>query len=240
MIALILSIVSSASMTLVLKFFRAQKGNRYGILLGNYLTCILIAFLSLPEKSLLWTGKASTVWLGAVGGVFFLAALVAMQSSVRVNGATLTAAFAKLGLLVSLLISIIWFGERPALTQLIGILMVLAAIYVIQFGSREDGKPAGIASLPLLLLTLAVGGGGDAMAKVFERFGTPGEDVLYILWVFLTACVLAAVLAVPEYRRTGKRIVPKELAAGILVGIPNYYSSYLLLAALRKLPALVV
>ena len=39
MLVLFLAMLSSASMALVLKLFRAQKGNRYGLLLGNYLTC---------------------------------------------------------------------------------------------------------------------------------------------------------------------------------------------------------
>ena len=42
-----------------------------------------------------------------------------------------------------------------------------------------------------------------------------------------------------ERRRTGKRVLPGEFAAGILVGVPNFCSSYLLLRALQKLPASV-
>ena len=64
------------------------------------------------------------------------------------------------------------------------------------------------------------------------------DCVLYFFFVFLTAAVLSAVLAVMEYRRTGKRILLPELAAGVAVGIPNYFSSYLLLKALVSLPAL--
>ena len=182
MIYLILSIVSSASMTLVLKLFRDQKGNRFGILLGNYLTCVLIALLSIPRKSLLWTGSGTTLAIGVLGGVFFVAALVAMQTSVRFNGATLTAAFGKLGLVVSLLVSVFWFGERPGVMQLIGICTVLCALIVMHTGRKEER--AAKTSLGLLLLTLLTGGCGDSMAKVFDQFGDASENVLYIFWVF--------------------------------------------------------
>ena len=43
-----------------------------------------------------------------------------------------------------------------------------------------------------------------------------------------------------ETRLTGKKILPGELAAGVLVGLPNYFSSWLLLLALERMPALVV
>ena len=240
MVALILAIVSSASMTLVLKLFRGQSGNRFGILLGNYLTCVVIALLSIPRKSMLWTGSETTALLGIIGGGFFVAALVAMQTSVRVNGATLTAAFAKLGLVVSLLVSVFWFGERPGVMQLIGIVLVLCALIVMHTGPKDDEVRTKKTSLGLLLLTLLTGGCGDGMAKVFDQLGNGGENVLYIFWVFFTSCVLTALLAIWEKRRTGKRIVLKEFAAGIAVGIPNYYSSYLLLVALNRLPALLV
>ena len=239
MLALILAIFCSASMTLALKRFRTQDGNRYGILVGNYLTCILIAVLSLPDKRLIWAGHVSSLGFGILGGVFFVAALVAMQTSVRINGATLTAAFAKLGLTVTLLVSILWFRERPGVVQLIGIVLVFAALLILHGRKDNAEQAAGKASVPLLLLTLLLSGCADSMAKVFEELGDAHENVLYFFWVFLIAGILAAILALAEYLRTKKKIRLKELAAGIVVGVPNYYSSYLLLIALRKLPALV-
>ena len=44
-------------MALVLKLFRGQRGNRYGLLLGNYLTCVLIALFSLPDRGQILQGE---------------------------------------------------------------------------------------------------------------------------------------------------------------------------------------
>ena len=130
------------------------------------------------------------------------------------------------------------WGERPGPLQLLGAALVLAALVLIHAGGGEQREAGGVSrSLPLLLLTLLAGGGADAMAKVFEQLGRPGEDRLYFFYLFLTAAVLTGALALLERRRTGKRILLPELAAGIAVGVPNYFSSYLLLAALQRLPA---
>ena len=51
----------------------------------------------------------------------------------------------------------------------------------------------------------------------------------------MTACLLFL-----EWKKTGKSLVWGEMAAGIAVGIPNYYSSFLLLPALVALPAIIV
>lgn len=237
---LIFAILSSASIALVLKLFRAQKGNRYGILLGNYLTCVLIALLTMPDRGKILHGSATTLCFGAIAGVFFVAALVLMQSSIKVNGATLTTAFTKLGLIVTLILSFAWFRERPGTLQLIGIGLVLGALAVMYFGGNRSAGAREGKGVILLILTMLGGGFGDSMAKVFERYGKASESVLYFFWLFCTACVITAVLALITYQRTKKRILVMELLAGCVVGVPNYYSSYLLLRALRQLPSYLV
>ena len=234
MLFLLLAILSSASMALALRFFRDPAGNRYGIILGNYLTCILLAALLTPrEQSLLQTSPA-TLWMGVVSGLFYVAALVLMQSSVHRSGAGLSSAFARLGLLVSLLVSILWFGERPGPLQLLGVLLVLAALVLIR-GGDEGGRAK--KGFWLLLLTLLCSGGADAMSKVFEQLGDPSQSTHFFFWLFLTALLLTAGLALAERLRRGKRLLLRELAAGVAVGVPNYFSSWLLLLALQRLPA---
>ena len=233
---LLLAVASSAAMTLVMKLLRAQRGNRFALILGNYLTCIVLSFAFLPDKHLVVSGSPLTLRLGLVGGVVFVAGLVSMQSSIRVNGATLSAAFAKLGLIVSLAVGILCFGERPSALQLAGIALVLPALVLINAG---DGAGERAERPALLILTLLCCGGGDAMAKVFQQLGESRENALFFFWLFTTAALLSAVLAALERKRTGQRILPGEFAAGLLVGIPNYFSSYLLLLALERVPSFV-
>lgn len=254
-------------MAIVLKIFREQKGNRYGILLGNYITCVILSFVMLPEKAGFWRAEGTTWLCGVIAGVLFVAGLVTMQGSIRRNGAILTSAFARLGIIVPLIISILFFGERVRVLQIIGIVIVLAAFWLISLdGGAQDRETAGSAEttaqvaeaesaqgqssapashgrrvfLLLLLAVLLACGSADAMAKVFEQVGERADDGKYFLILFLTAAVLATALLFIERARTGKRVIWKEFAAGILVGIPNYFSSALLLSALKGLPAFMV
>ena len=235
MLFLLLAILSSASMALALRFFRDPAGNRYGIILGNYLSCVLLAALLTPRGTSLLQSSPATLWMGLISGLFYVAALVLMQASVHRSGAGLSSAFARLGLLVSLLVSVLWFGERPGAAQLLGVVLVLAALALIQGGGARD--PQARRSFWLLLLTLLCSGGADAMSKVFEQLGDPGQSTHFFFWLFLTALLLTAGLALAEGKRGGKRLLLRELAAGAAVGIPNYFSSWLLLLALQRLPA---
>ena len=98
-------------MAIVIRIFQNSKGDRYAIILGNYLICILISWFSLPNRSLVLGGSPATILCGIIGGAFFVAGLVTMQTSTRLNGATLTSVFAKMGLVISLAISIFVFDE---------------------------------------------------------------------------------------------------------------------------------
>lgn len=236
MFYLVLAMFGSAAISLVLRAFGEQGGNRYGIILGNYITCVLVGLLMLPEPAQLLHGSPAALVCGVIGGVFFVANLVGMQSSIRVNGAALSAAFAKLGLVVSLGVSL-FFGERPGPAQFVGLVLVFAALALIH-GEKTEG--ASERSFGLLLLVLLTGGFADAINKIFEEFGGTDEGALFFFWLFLTAALLTSVLAFAEYRRRGKKLVRRDLAAGVLVGVPNYFSSYWLLRALFTLPALVV
>ena len=88
--------------------------------------------------------------------------------------------------------------------------------------------------------TLSFTGLADGMAKVFDHVGTRDQDSLYILLVFVTALILTVFLFFAEKKRTGKTAQIKDFAAGIAVGIPNYFSSLLLLKSLAAFPAFIV
>lgn len=241
MIYLFLAALCSATLTLVLKLFRNPKGNRFGIILGNYLTCVLIAFLQMPEKGKLFSLSSSTLLMSTVAGFLYVAGLVLIQTSVKVNGATMTSAFSKLSLIVPLAVSFLFFNEIPSLLKIGGLLLAACAILLIN-SSGKNGAAAGDEkkSLSLLLLTLLAVGCSDSMTKIFSRLGNQSEDTRYFFFLFSTAALLTLVLAAVEKKKTGKGFRLTELASGILAGIPNYFASYLLLQSVLELPASLV
>lgn len=240
---LLLATCSSAIMAIVIRIFQNSKGNRYAIILGNYLICILISWFSLPNRSMVLGGSPVTILCGIIGGAFFVAGLVTMQTSTRLNGATLTSVFAKMGLVISLAISIFVFREKPTPMQIAGVVLILAALVMINGPADEKSESAlqtGKVYTGALILTMLANGGGSSMSKIFEQVGTRDQDELYFFYLFFTAAVLTAVLLLLEWKRTGKALKWSEMAAGIAVGIPNYYASFLLLLALVALPAIIV
>ncbi|MBE5902518.1 MAG: hypothetical protein E7280_11585 [Lachnospiraceae bacterium] len=234
-IFLALSVVSSAAIAIVLRLFQNGGKNRYAIIMGNYLTCVVLGFILLPQKSMILHPAMMTIILGIIGGILFVGGLVTMQRSIEKNGAILTSAVGKLGLIIPLLMSILFFGEKPGTFQILGMIVVLLAMWVIS-GKKETGSSF---SLFWLLAVLFVGGFADGMVKVFNYVGEAKQNELYIWIVFCIATLLTVYLIAREKKSTGSFGEPKEFLAGILVGIPNYFCSAFLLRALTTIPAFI-
>ena len=69
MLYLILAILFAAALSIVLKVFGEGKGNRFGIILGNYLTCVAFALAFLPEKSAVIAFPRIPLVCGVIAGL---------------------------------------------------------------------------------------------------------------------------------------------------------------------------
>lgn len=235
MLFLLLAMLSSSVLAIVLKYLNSNYA--YGVYFINYVTCALLAFLTMEPKSL-YNGDPTPLWLGAIAGIFYLASLAANGYSIHKNGAILSSVFTRLGVLVPIFLSVALFHERPTLVQGLGVALAVAAAVVMNgLPQKHQRGPSakGIYLIPLVL-TLLLNGSSDSMSKIFTQLGRRQDDGLFVFYIFLFAGLLTLILLIRERRPISRR----DLLFGVLVGVPNYLSSRLLLAALTELPAFLV
>ena len=233
MLHLLLAIVSSALVSVTMRLSETKIKNNTAMLAVNYIMCAFLAwaYTGFDSWFLAGTGRQPTVIMGWINGILYLAGFVLLQRNIRVNGVVLSATFIKLGLLVSMVVSVAFFGERPQVWQWGGFFLAVAAIVLMNYrpGEGEAGNKAG------LLLLLLAGGGGDAMSKVFEELGNPAHSGHFLLYTFLVAFVLCTALSAVRKQRSGKW----EWLFGVLIGVPNFYSCRFLLLSLSAVPGVI-
>lgn len=235
MLNLLLAIVSSALVSVTMRLSETKIKNNTGMLAVNYLMCLLLAwgytgFAGLFPKE---QGLAFAQIIGGINGFLYLAGFVLLQVNISKNGVVLSSTFMKLGLLVSMLVSVVLFREMPGMLQWVGFALAIAAIVLINY--QPGGQKA--ASKWGLLLILLSGGCADTMSKVFEELGNPVLSDHFLLYTFLMAFVLCLLLG--KLRGQGKP-GKWEWSFGLLIGIPNFFSAKFLLGALEELPAVIV
>lgn len=233
MIYLLLAILSSAAVAIMMRVAQQRIHYPIGLLAGNYIVCSAMALLlSVPElNGISVRAMGFPAGLGILNGAFYLGGFALMQWNTRHNGVVLSSEFMKLGILVSTLLSVVWFGESPTLLQAVGFLLAVAAIVIINF---QKGASLSKKSWALLLMLL-VAGMGDGMSKIYEVYGNAALQNLFLFFTFLAALLLCLVLMIRKKERLGIR----ELCYGATLGIPNFFSSLFLLKSLATVPAVI-
>ena len=233
MIYLILAILSSASIAVLMRQSNQKVSGGTGMVAVNYLMCLVLsaAFAGVDNLFPRTASLGQTLGLGAVNGLLYLMGFVMLQVSIRKNGVVLSTIFMKLGLLVPMVLAVVAFGEKPEMLQIFGFFLALAAILVINYEKTgEKSKSAGY-----LVLLILLGGGGDAMSKVFEAVGDSAMEDCFLLYTFASALILCLLLVLLQKQKIGKW----EWLYGMLIGVPNFLCARFLLKSLSDVPATI-
>lgn len=235
MLNLLLAVISSALVSISMRISEPKIKNNLAMLAVNYLVCLGLSWAytgfvtPFPGEA----GLPFTMAIGSINGFLYLAGFALFQVNIRKNGVVLSSIFMKLGLLVSMLISMVVFGERPEIWQWVGFVLAVTAIVLINYqpGEKKANSKWG------LILILLSGGTADAMSKVFEELGNPVLSDHFLLYTFAMALMFCIGLnVIRKQGLSGK----KEWLYGLLVGIPNFFSAKFLLGALEDLSAVIV
>ncbi|MDD6023184.1 MAG: DMT family transporter [Oscillospiraceae bacterium] len=235
MFYLVLSVLSTAVVSLAMRLSERYRNNHISMLAVNYVICIVLAGCFSGWSSILpdlEEGAGFCLSLGILQGVLYLASFLLLQLNISKNGVVMSTTFMRLGLLVPTICSVVIFGELPEWLQVVGFLAAICAILMI---SLEKGS--GKASFKLgLICILLCAGVTDFLAKVYEEFGNAALRDTYLLYAFIASGLICIGLAILKKQR----LTLMDVLFGILIGIPNFFSARFMLYALKSLPAIVV
>lgn len=234
MLSLCLGILSSALVSIIMRLSGSRVKNNLGMLTMNYIVCSVLAALFCDVGQTFAfrdSGYSLALSLGGINGVLYLAGFIFMQINIQHNGVVLSSIFQKLGLLVPIVISVIFYHELPSFLQGTGFVLAVAAIVLMNY--QKDGVNAGF-KLGLFGMLLACGM-AEAMSKIFKEANVPQLEPQFLFFTFASAMVLCFLCMIAKKQRIGL----SELLFGTLIAIPNFFSSKFLLGALETIPAVI-
>ena len=180
---------------------------------------------------------AGAVWallIGLVTGWLFVTAFLLYQLNVRQNGPSLSGMFGKLGILLPVLLSLLVWREFPGALQWTGIALALAALMLPSLVARRSAAVRSRRPGMLILLFLGMGL-AEFSNKLFEAYAPAHLAPLFLTVLFCSALIASILLRGSKGGRIGRR----EIIFGCAVGVPNLFSSFFLIRALRVIPAAV-
>ncbi len=235
MFYLIIGILCSALISIILRMSESHLSNKMVMFASNYLICVICSYCFMNGNHVALSGSNFyfTLALGFISGILYLVSFLFTKMNMDHNGLVLTSTFTKLGVLIPTLMAIVIFKEVPSFIQLIGISISIFAIIMIHF--EKEAMNEGNKKLWLIIL-LIMCGIVDSLTNIFKQYGHIDYENMYLFFTFLTAFIFAFILAITNKQKMSI----KDVVFGILIGLPNYFSSKLVLMALDTLSAIVV
>ena len=233
MIALSLTIILTTILFLVFKEFLKRDINTHQAITFNYLTAALIA-LFIGDVNYNITNLANTDWFHSTIalGAFFILMFNIMAITTQRLGISISSMASKMSLIIPVIGAIIFQNASIGIYKTVGIIIAIVAVYL-------TFKKSGSTAKPTLAIILFFGAGILDMWLDLIRNNYLSSDIdfnLFIVTVFFTAFSLGLIKIIWEW----KKILKKNIVAGIVLGIPNYFSIYFVLLALENLGGIYV
>lgn len=146
MFFLLLSISCSSAIALFFKITEQRKLNRYAITLVNYLAAsTIISYFFIKDYPQITSQLNIRILLflctlGIITGFLFYYSFILYQKNINLYGASITGMFVKLGILLPMIISIIFWNEYPNALQFIAIVGSLLSIILVNLNNNKTTK----------------------------------------------------------------------------------------------------
>lgn len=233
MLYLILSIVFSTSLFVIFKYFNIYKVNTLQAIVVNYIVAFVLGMFSANAFTQLSTIKTQPWVYGAIVlGFLFVTIFFVMAKTAQNNGVSVASIAGKMSVVVPIIFGILLYNESVTSLKVLGILVALIAVYLSSVKEEKSSVKAGFL-LPILLF---LGSGViDTTLKYIETNYVSENGVDFFSGSLFGFAACFGILILVFKQLFGKeKFEIKSVLAGIILGVPNYYSIVFLIKALQN------
>ena len=231
-IYLLLSIVFSTFINLVFKWFSVFKVNKIQAILVNYLVCFSIGFILSGDFNLLKIIGSDWFKYCIILGSLFVAIFLSMAMTTEKYGVSVNAVSAKMSVIIPVLFAYVYNSERLTIQFVVGILLSLLSIYLIT-KKKQIIIPKKYIYLPIIVF---LGSGTiDTSLKLLELNYSNDISINTISYsIFLGAFLVGTIFYTVKNQFNFSNWSSRNIISGIILGIPNYFSIFFLLTAIKS------
>jgi drug/metabolite transporter (DMT)-like permease len=172
-----------------------------------------------------------SLMLGALFiSIFYLISLTAQKINIAVASVA-----NKMSVVMPVIVAFVLYGDNVTLLKVLAIILALASVFLT---TKSDNKGAAKNKSLMILPVLVFFGSGiiDTLVNYANKrlIHTPKEDALFTGFGFYIAGCIGILWLGYMFIFKKEKFVPKSIIAGIILGIPNFFSIYFILKALSS------
>lgn len=235
MIYILLSIITAWWLIFCFKLFPKYKIQQLDAIVVNYFVCTWMSYLFTPKSSL--QSDAFWNWLpyAVMLGLFFISLFNLMAYSTRMVGITVTSTANKLSLVIPVMAGYLLLNESMSGLKIVGFIVALVAIYFITRKHDDSEKVMDKKLIILPVILFLWNGVNDSIFSVVQKKYLPESDYSFFSLVIFGISFCLGIMYITYLKIKNKETFQmRNVWAGILLGIPNYFSIYYMLKALNN------
>lgn len=228
-----LTLCANVFILICFKLFPQFKVNNLNAIVVNYFAAVLTGVVVLGELPFSFDAVNQPWFPYALFlGVIFVTIFNVVALTIQKTGVVIGTLFQKMSLLFPVAAAMMFFGEPIITIRIIGIALAILSIVIINLPKRgEQGDVNALRKYWYLPLSTLLGSGLIELLLYYVDVKSiaPNGDIGFVSFLFFTAGCCGVVFKLI----TGNwKIGRTDLIAGICLGIPNFFSIYLLLKSL--------
>ena len=233
MLYLLLTILLNVIVFALFKLFPKFGIDNLQAIVVNYATCVVTGcvFLGQVPFTISNTSQPWFYW-ALLMGTMFISIFNLIAYSIKKTGLTVSTFANKISLVIPVLFSFWLYNEDATFGKIAGVIIAFPAVYfTTKTKERIEDKNYW---LPFLLFISS--GLLDTLVKYVEHhfLEDSGVQSIYLINMFAAAALLGAFILC-WLKMTGKIVWSyKSLIAGIVLGVPNYFSIYFFVKLLNS------
>ena len=219
----------------VLLFSIFKMFSKYGIsplqaIAVNYWVCVLTGTMVLSKRiEPILSFSYSWIYWALLLGSMLIALFNLIAYSTKVEGMTTTTIANKLSLVIPVLFAAWLYQEHFGVGKILGILIAFPAVYLTVKKKQEVAGKVKNLFWPVLLF---IGSGIlDTLMKYVQTYylATTADQAIFTIQSFAVAAMLGTATLVIRVILKKEQLHWKNIVAGVVLGIPNYFSIYYLI-----------
>ena len=233
MIPLLFSILSSSLIFVIFKLFPKFGIDTFQAIVFNYFTAFSCGVLLYGHE---WKEQALNIgnWpvYALISAILFISLFILMGISSQRNGVALTSIAVKMSMAISMLFMIVLYRESLGPMKIAGILLAFAGVFLVSFQRSEE--PSSSSSLWMLIVLFLGSGFLDFVLNYVQKFELYYlSPSLFSAFGFGLAGLIGSLVLIYRVVSGATSFSLRSAGAGVILGIPNYFSIFLLMLSYK-------
>lgn len=222
---------------ILFRYFPKWDVNPFHAIVINYTTCLafgwLISEMTLTELAEVW--KKPWFTFDIILGVLFISGFNIMALSIRHFGISMSVLMQRMSLVSTVAITVLVFGETFRWLDILAILAAVGSIYLINKPNTHNRSSHSFMQKSGLFVLLIISSAIEILLYYVQKEKISDTDHLpFTMAGFGVAAVAGWIILLVRLLSRKSRLLWKDVFAGLILGVPNFFSIYLVLVLLHN------